>query len=155
MTSNFPGKIYLKLLGSPQIYCDGTPVKVSRKRVRALLFYLAVQKSVPRSRLAFVFWPDRDPMVANNNLNIHISYLKNALGESVITSDADFISINPAIVSDVQQFDALAGKKEEDSMLEALNLFHGPFLDGFSLQNAQPFEQWSMEMEAYFNNRFV
>lgn len=155
MTTVSFDKIFIKLLGSPQIYCNGVPIKVSRKRVRALLFYLAVQQSVPRSRLAYIFWPDRDPTVANNNLNIHISYLKNALGESVITSDADFISINPAIVSDVQRFDALAGKKEEDSMLEALNLFHGPFLDGFSLQNAQPFEQWSTEMEAYFNNRFV
>lgn len=155
MTTVSFDKIFIKLLGSPQIYCDGVPIKVSRKRVRALLFYLVVQQSVPRSRLAYIFWPDRDPTVANNNLNIHISYLKNALGESVITSDADFISINPAIASDVQRFDALAGEKDEEAILEALKLFHGPFLDGFSLQNAQPFEQWRMEMEAYNNNLFV
>lgn len=150
------GKIYLELLGSPQVYYNGTPVQVTRKRVRALLFYLAAQqKPVARSRLADVLWPDRDSVSASKNLSIHISYLKSDLGSKIIKTEADYISINPDVSSDLQRFDTLAAEEDADSLLKALSLFRGSFLDGFTLQDAQPFEQWSIEMESYWNNRFM
>lgn len=150
------GKIRLELMGTPRVYYGNAPIQVTRKRVRALLFYLgAQQRPVARSCLADVLWPDYDSISAAKNLSIHISYLKKSLGTSIIESKADYISLNPAVSSDIRRFNALASENNADSLLTALSLFRGPFLDGFAMQGAQTFEQWCAEEEYYWNNRFV
>ncbi|HNZ01473.1 MAG TPA: hypothetical protein PLS77_11470, partial [Anaerolineaceae bacterium] len=49
------------LLGPPAIYLDEEPLIIPRRKIRALLFYLACQ-SVPveRSHLVDVFWATED-----------------------------------------------------------------------------------------------
>lgn len=69
--------IRVEVLGTPRILKNGVETSFSRKRVRALLFYLATElKPVPRTTLAWLFWPDKSPQVASRNLSIHLSYLK-------------------------------------------------------------------------------
>lgn len=148
--------ITVKLLGIPQVYKDDKVLRVSRKRVRALLFYLAAEaKPIPRSAISYMLWPEKEYAEASQNLSIYLSYLKSELGENAISSNADMISLSPYITSDTQQFTALSKSESIDDRLKALSLFQGAFMNGFVINNAPAFEQWLTETSAFWNSRFV
>ena len=95
--------IRVEVLGTPRILKNGVETSFSRKRVRALLFYLATElKPVPRTTLAWLFWPDKSPQVASRNLSIHLSYLKNALSEDAVVSSQGTIALAESVESDAR-----------------------------------------------------
>jgi DNA-binding SARP family transcriptional activator len=65
----------LYLLGPPRIDVDGEPVQISRRKVVALLAYLAVTGTLhSRDALATLLWPERSQSRAR-------AYLRRALSE--------------------------------------------------------------------------
>ncbi len=136
-------RLRIELLGSPRAFDDGKPVSVSRRRVRAVLYYLAAERRpVSRATLAWMLWPDKAPATANRNLSIHLSYLKNALSEDIVDAAAGDIALSPAVESDMEEFFKLSATGSEDDIIAAHRLFRGAFLEGFSLKEAEPFERW-------------
>lgn len=148
--------IRVEVLGAPRILKNGVEASFSRKRVRALLFYLATElKPVPRTTLAWLFWPDKSPQVASRNLSIHLSYLKNALSEDAVISSQGTISLAESVESDARDYFTLVNNPNRHGDHSSIDLFRGPFLDGFSIKDADPFDQWVSSEAQQWRNRSI
>jgi predicted ATPase/class 3 adenylate cyclase len=147
----------LLLFGTPRLECDGTPVKITRRKVTALLAYLAVTGQ-PRSReaLATLLWPDTDATGA-------YAYLRNALWMVKQTPVADWLEAEQDTLElqqdhlwvDVVRFEAnlatcRAHPHPEQQVCadclpllkEAVALYQGDFMSGFTLEDSADFDEW-------------
>ena len=148
--------VRVEVLGAPRVLIDGAPAPLSRKRVRAILFYLAAErKPAPRTTLAWLFWPDKDPHTASRNLSIHLSYLKSALNNDIVVASQGTVALADFVETDVNDYFALANGTNRNDAKNALGLFRGPFLDGFSLKDADPFDQWAASEAEQWRNRRI
>ncbi|MEW5985102.1 MAG: tetratricopeptide repeat protein [Chloroflexota bacterium] len=158
----------LSFLGPPRIERDGLVVEVGHRKGVALLAYLAVT-TAPHGRdsLATLFWPDSDPSHARGALRYTLAALKKSLGEGWLLADHLSLGLNPAaaIQVDVARFRQLLGgsgrrrpAKGSDelspdhpipSLTEAVALYRGDFLAGFTLDDSPLFDEWqSFETES-------
>jgi DNA-binding SARP family transcriptional activator len=89
-------RLALYLLGPPRIELDGEPVHISRRKVVALLAYLAVTET-PHSRdaLATLLWPERSQSRARAYLRRALSELNRTLGEGFLTIDRETAGLDP------------------------------------------------------------
>jgi len=128
--------IYVKVMGTPKILIDGKEVRISRKRVCAILYYLLCRNdTVSRNELAELLWPDSD--ISGKLLSIHLSHLKKALGSDVIQTDGTNVIISPNIMTDVFEEVPSCNKDYINSPLI--------FLEGFSLPDCPNYEKWISE----------
>ena len=116
-----------------------------QRRRLALLAVLAASGEDGRSRdqLLGLFWPEVSQPRARHSLQQLLYAIRSSLDESVFTG-SNPLRLNAAVVgSDIGDFiDALS----RDELEAAIELYRGPFLDGFWLGDAPEFEQW-MEAE--------
>ena len=112
-----------------------------QRRRLALLAVLAASGERGRSRdqLLGLFWPDVPQSRARHSLEQLLYAIRTSLDESVFTG-LNPVCLNPAVIgSDIGDFaDALSRGERE----AAVELYRGPFLDGFYLTDAPEFEQW-------------
>lgn len=140
------------LLGLPMVVWDGRPLAVSRRQARALLYRLAAYlQPVPREQLCFLFWPDIPEAVAHRHLTCLLTHLRRALpSPKLLLVAADSIGLDPLRAwSDVVDFARLCANL---TLQQAVNLYRGPFLAGFSLPECPEFEAWSSQ-ERYAQER--
>ena len=147
----------VRLLGLPRVEWAGSPLSIPRRQVRALLFRLAVRlEPVSRDHLCFLLWSDEPDAMARRNLSRLLPQLRAALpqpGALKISNDA--IALDRTYVcSDTVLYERLtaqpAGESRADVLTRAVELYRGPFLDGFSLPGAPEFEVWaSLERERW------
>jgi predicted ATPase/DNA-binding SARP family transcriptional activator len=162
-------RLALYLLGPPRIERGGVPVHVPRRKVVALLAYLAVAGPGPRGRrhgrdtLATLFWPEHDQRQARGRLRRALSSLKQALGQGWeegkhpldVEREAVGLNRNAEIWSDVAAFrDLLAecrahGHRQDQTcpaclplLSEAAALYDDDLMAGFSLRDSPGFEDW-------------
>jgi TolB-like protein/DNA-binding SARP family transcriptional activator len=116
-----------------------------QRRRLALLAVLAAYGEGGRSRdqLLGLFWPEVSQSRARHSLQQLLYAIRTSLNESVF-SGSNPLRLNAAVVgSDIGDFtDALS----RDELAAAVELYRGPFLEGFWLGDAPEFEQW-METE--------
>ena len=109
----------------------------------ALLAYLVLatpRGAHPRDQLLAMFWPDQAPEPARNALSQAVHFLRRALGDDVIVSHGDTLSVAPATIwCDVIAFDEAIAQGRMD---DAIELYRGDFLEGFHVANAPEFERW-------------
>ncbi|MGH2587939.1 MAG: AfsR/SARP family transcriptional regulator [Dehalococcoidia bacterium] len=147
----------IDLLGSPEVTWAGRPLALPRRQLRALLYRLAAtSQPVPREQLCFLFWPDIPEAAARRNLIVLLNHLRRALPRpDVLLTSGDTVGLD----RDAARSDAVlaaaalavARRPPRLSLLrEAVDLYRGPFLDGFSLSAADEFEAWvAREREAW------
>lgn len=125
-------------------------------KARALLAYLAIESRQPLSRetLAGLLWPEQPESRARHSLRQALYNLRRALKDQkvqpgVLSSTRDTIQFNrdSDCWLDVEAFDRLVGARtsgEPTSHLlsEAVELYRGSLLEGFSLDDSVPFEEW-------------
>jgi DNA-binding SARP family transcriptional activator len=89
-------RLAIYLLGPPRVELDGQPVQISRRKVAALLAYLAVT-GTPHSRdaLATLLWPERSQSRARAYLRRALSVLNRILGEGPLAIDRKTASLDP------------------------------------------------------------
>jgi len=140
----------LSCLGHVEIKQDGQLVEgfVSAK-AQALLIYLAVtNQSHSRESLTGLFWGDKPENRARANLRKALSNLRQLVGEYVSTTDQTVAFNHTETYSlDAAAFEAGLAAVETTSpdlftLREAVELYRGDFLAGFSVGGAQPFEEW-------------
>lgn len=122
----------------------------------ALLVYLAAHETTEhrRDRLLGVFWPEMGCRRARSALNQAIYGLRQRLGSEAIRSHGnESVSLDrQRIWCDATAFEEhLAGGRPE----AGLELYRGPFLDGFHISNAGPFERWLDGRRATFRGKAV
>ncbi len=110
-----------------------------RRLPLALLVYLAVERSVARDSVLAVFWPERDEERARHSLSQALYELRRDLGAEWLAGTGDVLAVAPAVQTDLAEFEAaVAGGR----WAPALQLYGGAFLDGLSLVETKPFEEW-------------
>ena len=139
--------IRVEALGGVRILQDGEDGKPrelhdlpGQPRRCALLTYLAVEREVPRERIAGLLWPDSDPDQGRHNLSQTLYELRRDVGGEALISRPQRLEAAPALSSDVVDFvtAARAGQAQK-----AVHLYGGPFLDGVRLGKLpHSFEEW-------------
>ncbi len=156
-------RLSLSLLGPFQMTLNGqTAIGIKSNRVRALLAYLAVEADRPHRRetlagLLWREWRDRDAM---SNLRYSLSNPRQVIGDrgrpAADTEEPPFLLVTRSQIQfnaasdhwlDVAAFTGLADVDEADPsagdrLEEAVSLYRGGFLEGFSLSDRAAFEEW-------------
>jgi predicted ATPase/DNA-binding SARP family transcriptional activator len=133
----------IQLLGTPLLLLDGEPLSISRRKSRALLFYLAAHTApVTREQVLALFWPDHDRTSAQQILRTSLHGLRKALGGALQVSD-DTLALAPDVEVDTRRFERyLATPGDLETLAATLVLYRGDFLTGFSLPDAEEFDDW-------------
>jgi predicted ATPase/DNA-binding SARP family transcriptional activator len=160
----------ITLFGPPQISRGEGQITLQRRKDLALLVYLVVTaQPFTRDALGTIFWPDSDQSLARANVRKNISRLKNDLGPNVLHASGDQVSLDPKVSLwlDVNQFQTLLaqpGKHNhylptsgqplcetcQSALEEAVQLYRGGFLEGFSLPDSRTFDEWQFfQAEGY------
>ena len=143
----------LYLLGPPRVETMGRALDIARRQVRALLYVLAAElQPVPREHLVFLFWPDQPEAAGRRNLTHLLTHLRATLsGADLVWASADRVGLTEERVwSDsaalLEAARRLPPSEPADvhlrASLAAVELYRGPFLDGFSLPGSAEFELW-------------
>ena len=122
-------------------------VRLPTRKAEALLAYLACHpgEKQPRDRLTALLWGDRGDKQARHSLSQTLLSLRQELGEanSLLLIERETVALRAdAVECDVLEFRRLAAMPGE--LRTALDLYRGPFLDGFSLREPG-FEDWLIE----------
>ncbi|NIO72251.1 MAG: tetratricopeptide repeat protein, partial [Anaerolineae bacterium] len=151
--------LLLSLLGPFQVTLDGEPVtSFESDKVRALLAYLAVEADRPHHRevLAGLLWPDWPDRAARTNLRNALANLRKAIGDRQATPPfllitRETIQFNTAsdYWLDVTAFTEMVEADKThpsaiDQLEQAVALYRGSFLEGFSVGDSPAFEEWAL-----------
>jgi DNA-binding SARP family transcriptional activator/TolB-like protein len=136
--------ISLQLLGGASIRTESGPVigEAAQARRLALLALLAIAPNgaVGRDKLIGCLWPDVEAERGRHLLSEAVYQIRRALGADSLTSEGNALRLDASRVTcDAVKFEALV---ERGELEEALDLYSGPFLDGFNVRNAPDFERW-------------
>jgi DNA-binding SARP family transcriptional activator len=157
-------RLAIYLLGPPRIERvregarDGEPIQISRRKVVALLAYLAVTRTIhSRDALATLLWPERSQSRARAYLRRALSELNRTLGEGFLVIDREAAALHPGagFWLDVHAFrQLLAEAKTHDHpatqvcsdcvtlLQEAVALYSDDFMAGFTLRDSPAFDEW-------------
>ncbi|HEX2185373.1 MAG TPA: BTAD domain-containing putative transcriptional regulator, partial [Chloroflexota bacterium] len=150
------------MLGPPRISWAGEPLLLPRRQARALLYHLAaVPQPVPRDRLCFLLWPDVSDATARRSLTVVLNHIRRALplGDT-LTVEGDAVGLDRlrlwtdvAVLGDVTA--RATRERHLDRLSEATRLYRGPFLDGFTLPEAEEYEAWVEAERQAWERRFL
>jgi WD40 repeat protein/DNA-binding SARP family transcriptional activator len=144
------GSLEISTLGGLSIRVAGQPLTTLKTRkVEGLLVYLACNpREHPRESLAELFWQDRSQAHAMTNLRSALSDLRQRLEPFVhITRESAALNSQAPIWIDVAELDEnLVPVRDPTTAAQverAIELYKGPFLEGFYLRGAQGFDEWA------------
>jgi DNA-binding SARP family transcriptional activator len=158
-------KLEISLLGPFQVQLNGAPVTAFESvKVRALLAYLAAEADRPQRRetLATLLWPDWPQKSALSNLRYALADLRKVIGDR--DAQPPFLHVTRAslqlnrdadLLVDVIEFEATNQQSSIKNLKSAIALYHSPFLDGFSLPDSAPFEEWLLAKREYFSHQVL
>ena len=150
--------VRLGLFGVPRLDVGGQPVSLGRRKAMALLAYLAVTRNPHhRETLATLLWPESSPEAAYSALRNVLWILRQTPLAPYLHSNRSTVELmeDDAFWVDANRFRELAthcptGRHPATeacvdcapSLVEAVGLFHAPFMAGFMLDNADGFDDW-------------
>jgi serine/threonine-protein kinase len=139
--------IRLRTLGSVELQAQGgedvRAVLAQPKRL-ALLVYLAAARPFRvhrRDDLLALFWPDLDEVRARDALNQALRFIRQSIGaDAFVKRSGEEVGLDRERV----WCDAAAFQEalESGRAAEALELYRGPFLQGFFIEEGGGFEEW-------------
>lgn len=159
----------LQLLGIPQVLRNAQPLTLSRRKSRALLYYLAAHTTArAREQLLTLLWPDLDRAAAQQTLRSSVYGLRKELGDALLITDS-MLALAPEVHVDLRLFEAYFQNHSaknpdklfasssgtpgalqahsEISLLEStLQQYRGDFLANFSLPDCEDYQRW-VEMQ--------
>lgn len=149
-TGDSAGVLRIHLLGPPKVEGADRALALPRRQVRALLFRLAARcQPVPRDELCYLFWADKPDTTARRNLRGLLTHLRSALpAPALLITSQDVVGLDPdSVWSDTVLFERLCTSPKLSTQVEALEqaveLYHGSFLAGFSLPACPEYEIWA------------
>lgn len=139
--------VHTQLLGPPLVQWNDKTASISRRSVRALLYYLSAPGTpVSRGQLCLLFWPDIPESNARRNLTRLLTHLRMELPHpGILVADEELVTLEAGYFwCDVAEFrQRLTDRKPSRADLErAVQLYRGPFLSGFYLPDSSEFENW-------------
>lgn len=154
--------ILLRFLGGASLERPDGPLggpAAQRHRLALLaLFAASHPRALSRDKLQGLLWPDRDTQHARKLLNLAVHTLRRALGDEAILSTGDELRLgSDALEAGRIGCDLIAFETALDSgdIQGAVNLYGGPFLDGFFLPGSTEFERWVDAERDRLGGRFM
>src|SRR5436853_5324405 len=172
------GLLRLCVLGTPEVFHNGTRLTFALRKGQALLLYLAVEGGMhPRSKLAAFLWPDSEPHDARTALRNALALLRTLLTDTDaspaahthLRSERDLLGLDPHapfeldldIVQQAYQqarrLSTLPSEQQRAALVtqvqHALSLARGPFLEGFWLREEAPFDEWVQQQQQQWQVR--
>ena len=160
-------RLTISLFGTFEVVLAGQPItSFEYDKVRALLAYLAVEQDRPHRRetLAGLLWPDQPERKARHSLSQTLFSLRRAIGDH--QTEPPFLQVTRQTFQfnqssdyelDVTTFKALLSACEAHDhhqwescdlcvgrLQQAVTLYGGSFLEGFSLGDSPAFEEWAV-----------
>lgn len=154
-------RLTIRLLGAPDVQVAGSPLTLHNQKARALLYYLsATGQPHTRDHLATLLWSESSDRDARHSLRSDLYRLRQALrasdADAALNIDGDLIALQPAEYDcDVLRFRRLATESTENSWREAVALYRGSLLEGFTLGDAPLFDEWVRLEEATHNRVYL
>lgn len=150
-------RLTIRTLGPFQVHLDGEPVtRFDSDKVRGLLAYLALESERPhrREKLAGLLWPDFPERSARTNLRSALANLRKVIGDQAV--EPNFLLVDRQTIQfnresdyelDSDKFNKLVGTGNEhfldqEQLEQAISLYSGDFMEGFSLPDSSIFEEW-------------
>src|SRR3954470_19383703 len=130
----------LNCLGGPALFTvSGEQVRFRTRKHFALLIRLSLDagKQFTRDYLADLLWPDAPPKFANHSLAQGLSVIKAKIAREAVVIQRATVGLAPGWI-DVDALHLQNGAVRID----------GPFLEGFEIPAARPFEEWKDEHRA-------
>jgi TolB-like protein/DNA-binding SARP family transcriptional activator/Tfp pilus assembly protein PilF len=145
----------LKLFGGASIEGPSGPLTgqpVQRRRLALLALLAAARRGVSRDKLVAYLWPDSNVERARHLLSDSVYRINQAVAGEAIVSVGDELRLEPrGLACDVLEF---GEAMECGDWQRAVELYAGPFLDGFFLTGAAEFERWAdSERERFRHER--
>ncbi len=176
------GQLNLAFLGTPEVRHNGHLLTFRTRKALALLTYLAVKGGMhSRAKLTTLFWPESEEEQCRATLRSTLVYVRKALGEmndpslSHLLIEHDVIGFNGASDFDLDLnilraaflltrpgASALGGQGMAEEardhhvltrLMQAVAIYRGDFLEGFSLPDAPDFDAWLGTERAYWHRR--
>jgi len=142
----------IRLFGTPQINHNQQPAAITRRKSRALIYYLAAHATpLSRGRLLGFFWPDHPRPTAQQNLRTTLSGLRKTLGAWLVV-DEDTVAVAGNTEVDTRAFESQLSSSTLTlpQLKQTLDLYRGDFLTSFSLADLPEFDDWAtVERERY------
>jgi len=147
-------RLALQFLGPPKLELNNAPIVADRRKVLALLAYLAVSREQhTRAFLSALLWPEYDQDKAFTNLRHILWEAQQSIGEGWITASRDTIGLNrdAEIWLDVAHFEAMIAQSLTQNdvplrislLVDSIKLYRNHFLTGFSLKDVLQFNEWA------------
>ena len=134
-------ELRVNLLGAPRAVAGRRTIVTDTRKATALLAYLAVSgQPQRRAVLAALLWPEADEQRARGALRRTLSVLRSALGDRWLLAEGETIDLErPSVRVDVLDFRRAL---REGRLEDAVALYVGDFLAGFSLRDSPAFDEW-------------
>jgi len=149
--------ITVQLLGGACLRSGDAPLSgppAQRHRIALLTLIVAAwPQALSRDRAMALLWPERDMANARRLLNLAVHVLRSALGEGAIASTGDGLLLNPSrLTCDLHELrTAIAADASE----RVVQLYAGPLLDGFHLDDSTEFSYWLDERRSEITHAYV
>jgi len=146
----------IKLLGPPAIELGGRSIDFERRKGIAVLAYLVVnRRGAGRDTLAALLWPEMDREKSLAGLRRALASINKTPVGNYIEADRRMISLrrDNEIWSDIYEFESIVEGSTTsanvdpdalDRLSRALDLYRGSFLEGFTVRDAQEFDEWQL-----------
>ena len=136
--------ITVQLLGGASLRSGDVPLAgppAQRHRIALLTLIVAAwPQPLSRDRAMALLWPERDLASARRLLNLAVHVLRTALGDGAITSTNDGVMLNPSLVHcDLHELRSAIIANAPERIVQ---LYGGPLLDGFHLDESSEFGYW-------------
>ncbi|CDX03967.1 Transcriptional activator domain [Desulfitobacterium hafniense] len=145
-------KFTIQILGKPQVLLNDNPLKVERRKARAIVYYVAAHRHpVSREELLALLWPEQELHAAQHTLSVILHDIRKRLC-GLLIADKNLLTLTPGVEVDVRLFEErlLSPVKDLNLINETLKMHHGCFLDGFSLPDSLEYCNWmDAERERY------
>ena len=147
----------VKLLGSPQVVDGQGLIRISRRKSRAFLYYLAASPNPKtRSHLLAFFWPDHERSSGQQILRTTLHELRKTFGAALVVEE-ESIGLSQAIAVDARQFEVLATSSTLDQaqLMDVLPLYRGEFLETFVLPDSAEFDTWQTYQAEHYRSLYT
>src|SRR5256885_2868759 len=168
----------LSVLGTPEVFHNGSRLTFPLRKAQALLLYLGVEGGMhSRSKLAALLWPDSEPSDALKGLRNALALLRHLLAgpdasaspHSHLLSEHELLGLDPHAPLELdldvvqqawhqaQRLSSAPSQEQRAALVSqvqhALSLVRGPFLEGFWLREESGFDHWVQQQQQQWQVR--
>ena len=134
----------INVIGTPSIEIDGKSLRLPVKKAEAMIYYLAVEKTASREKLASLFWGTKDGGSAYNNFRNVLYLLKRNFPDGCVIADRRSVVLKD-VKCDLQCLDKIEDVKEP-----LPQFLTDEMLAGVDVPDSADFSNWLLPTRSHF-----